>query len=590
METRRSRIGHCGETEYDAHTEQRCEHKDSGAWRADRVGIRNLADCAIHCINHCPRCNFVSFSREHNDCSWYWACPRARQTFDGAKFRSLQVRTLKLPPPPPPPAHDMPPEASSGYCSLMGPDLGDCLHSEQGSWPGVKSPAECVARCQGCSRCAYVSFTTANVTETDAPRQPQGVHPPHWWRCRWFSTCDLDDLRRSPPAHEPWQYATVRVSEPGSNRTRRDAGMRPRLRLGLVALLESPPGTPLGGGPYIGGMVQWCQNARRLAGVLPQWRVDQLLLGGGRELARLLASEAGCVELRHVPVDHGLRHLAMSCVEKLQYWQPVFFQGVNLFKWQLLAMRRYDVLVFADIDLELMPIAEHPSGWVGATWHAALARMARQSRIRLLADPDVYSPINGGLMLVKPAPHIYQDGLQVLRSCRFNATHGWEHVGMRPSLVGGHISPFLESRRAWDFGGAGTEQGFIFYMLWMRHRVGAYGARDRKSLPLSRHWWAGVKPWADIRAQEDIVSARIDWPLGRLYDFTMRESVGGHEGALAIVPRLVAQQRAVRRAIESHQRFGDLFDLWQAQAWSGDGFVFHVTLPASATTGPAVWA
>ena len=602
--------GHCGQTDY--MQKDRMQHactiggQKKAAWAADAISVRSVSACAEHCRQHCPRCVFVSFSAKSNDCSWYRSCSRLQHSFGGSDFQTLQVRDL--PPevaaslaPPPPPAHEVPRRAAPGYCALMGPELGSCTHSSQGSWAGVASPGECVARCEACERCDFVSFTTANATEAATPRADSAAHPPHWWRCRWFSSCDLNDLRASPPAHEPWQYMTLRVDSrlrpsqgtlplaraaPG---LRKAAKVTNGLRVALVALLELSPEGNQQRNVYLTGFVQWCQNAARLEAALPpHWKLSQLLLSSDARLAPMLARRAGCAALQHVPVSTELRTLATSCVDKLQYWKPLFFQAVNLYKWQLLNMDTYDALVFADVDLELVPAAEHDPAWVGAVWRRAITGLMRHPQLNLVADPDVYSPLNGGLMLVKPSPALYRDGLRVLRACRFNASAGWELVGTRPREVTGYSSTFLDKTRAWDFGGAGTEQGFIFYMLWLRHRVGAYGSRDRRILPLSRHWWSGSKPWA--RCDPKMISAQteVDWGLLSLYDYVLREApvLGPLEPAAALahgrqtgeVPPLVAKQRAVRRAIEAHPRFADIFEQWQATAW-GDGFCFTVTLP-----------
>ena len=135
------------------------------------------------------------------------------------------------------------------------------------------------------------------------------------------------------------------------------------------------------------------------------------------------------------------------CVEKVQTFLSeshvpgTFFQGVNLFKWQLLRLTqygavsagmsttechrspvmaslfRYDAVVFADIDLELMPIAQHDPRWVGAVWARALSQIAHHPRLKLLADPDRYSPINGGFMLIQPSADLYEQGIHTLRRC-----------------------------------------------------------------------------------------------------------------------------------------------------------------------------
>ena len=151
------------------------------------------------------------------------------------------------------------------------------------------------------------------------------------------------------------------------------------------------------------------------------------------------------------------------------------------------------------------------------------------------------------------------------------------------------MTAFLKLRRPWDFGGAGTEQGFIFYMTFIRHRVGEYGARERGNLPLCRHWWAGVKPWMSLEeyaAAGSIPQGVEPLALARLYDYSMRETDAfdaprNGRVATSALPRLVAAQRQARRMIEQHPHFADVFQLWQEHAWHGDGYAYHVTLPAS---------
>jgi hypothetical protein len=36
--------------------------------------VHSLETCADWCLHFCARCNYVSFSRKANDCSWYYRC------------------------------------------------------------------------------------------------------------------------------------------------------------------------------------------------------------------------------------------------------------------------------------------------------------------------------------------------------------------------------------------------------------------------------------------------------------------------------------------------------------------------------------
>ncbi|KAL1511591.1 hypothetical protein AB1Y20_006385 [Prymnesium parvum] len=56
-------------------------------------------DCVQKCLG-CPRCRFVSFSRENNDCSWFYACPRrgtsaVASPVNGRLDRTIAARRLQ---------------------------------------------------------------------------------------------------------------------------------------------------------------------------------------------------------------------------------------------------------------------------------------------------------------------------------------------------------------------------------------------------------------------------------------------------------------------------------------------------------------
>jgi hypothetical protein len=174
-------------------------------------------------------------------------------------------------------------------------------------------------------------------------------------------------------------------------------------------------------------MVQWCQNALRLEARLPRhWRVEQLVMSRSPDLVNRLSSLSGCRALKPVAVPPALSNAARACVHKLRYHEDLFFQGVNLHKWQLFALSAYDLLLFADVDLELVPLAEHEPSWSAAAWQRFFERFMNRPHLRIAVDPDAYSPLNGGLMLIRPSAALYDEGLGVLRACRFNTSHGWE--------------------------------------------------------------------------------------------------------------------------------------------------------------------
>jgi len=119
-----------------------------------------------------------------------------------------------------------------------------------------------------------------------------------------------------PPPFMPGDLPGDSHGRPGGGPLARavlDADLHSRpLHVAITTLLEAPPGFV---SPYEGGMVQWCQNAGRLARTLPRhWRVAQLVLSGDETLVARLAASAECTSLERIAVDETLRRLAMECV------------------------------------------------------------------------------------------------------------------------------------------------------------------------------------------------------------------------------------------------------------------------------------
>lgn len=119
-----------------------------------------------------------------------------------------------------------------------------------------------------------------------------------------------------PPPFMPGDLPGDSHGRPGGGPLARavlDADLLSRpLHVAITTLLEAPPGFV---SPYEGGMVQWCQNAGRLARTLPRhWRVAQLVLSGDETLVARLAASAECTSLERIAVDETLRRLAMECV------------------------------------------------------------------------------------------------------------------------------------------------------------------------------------------------------------------------------------------------------------------------------------
>lgn len=274
--------------------------------------------------------------------------------------------------------------------------------------------------CLGCPRCRYVSSSSvANL-------------------CAWYAHCDMDDLRHWWSHHlvTPWRTVQVRSRVPLAKAIWQNRlGVRP-LRLAIATLAFGTDFCPF---------AMWCQSARRLKTVLQgPWRV-QLVILWVQQRDRY-SSHAGqtdvvrppefCPEAEVVPADDTLRTVARKCLKK--GWRAGYHTGMPLdimLKWQFVAMTTYDAVLFVDSDADMFP-RETRAEELRARWQQMLPIFLRPRHklkvdheghgagMRLLVCTDLSSPVNTGLMLLRPSTWLYQDGLRVLGACPTNETHG----------------------------------------------------------------------------------------------------------------------------------------------------------------------
>ena len=85
----RAAVGYCAATT----DEGDCTRGSKGSWNSTRYGIADLAGCAARCAARCQRCKYVSFSRAHEDCSWFAECDlrRLRMRWAGFTYESTAV-------------------------------------------------------------------------------------------------------------------------------------------------------------------------------------------------------------------------------------------------------------------------------------------------------------------------------------------------------------------------------------------------------------------------------------------------------------------------------------------------------------------
>lgn len=451
---------------------------------------------------------------------------------------------------------------------------GDCNSDDRGSWDiqahEILSAEQCAARCRMCARCAVVSFSAAPLHRDCSWYAACDLgdlrRPPPTGR-------DYLSIRVRPNIVAPPPGAHVDAAAAGDAGGRRHGDKeRPATRIALATLAV--------GARMRCGLVRWCQGARRLRASLdPAWHVDLLLLrdgaatsrgrqrrmadeddcpgmieirateveGAARECVRSLDAD-GLVPLKSSPKSHRVRArappptpriLLPSCSRPVHLYShdftcthiiarglssglPTQPRVVNLLKWSLWSLEsRYDLIFYSDVDVDPLPASLHSVPRVGALWKAGVPALLSAPRpgVTMLATADSMSPVHGGLFLLRPSVAAYSAGLSTLRRCRWNQTHGWDHIGAPRSLdftprhldgspavrdVGSVNHPTRSDAfkwNDWSFWGASVDQGLFWYEHFLRGGSsgggvtrGAY-SRWSTAHKVTHEWGGDGKPW-----------------------------------------------------------------------------------------------
>lgn len=265
-----------------------------------------------------------------------------------------------------------------------------------------------------------------------------------------------------------------------------------------------------------------------------------------------------------VSADAPLEAAAKSCAAA---------NGVNghvyrvKYAWQAFIFTEYDLVLKSDLDIDLYP-PENDAVKTSAKWQEMLPIFTRHHRrVLCLAHADHNSPLNTGLMLIRPSKEMYAEGIQVLRECSFNFTTGWNFVGRPRSLglfprhldgqpatdVGVGNEPLGSRayvRNDWHFVAAELDQGFMWYMLYIRHDAGRYIRYTANVHHKAIHWWFSSKPWVI----DQPTSQTEEWLLKYQYGYLQRASLSNDSLMLGFSSCAQALRQR-RREIESHPHF-----------------------------------
>ena len=296
-------------------------------------------------------------------------------------------------------------------------------------------------------------------------------------------------------------------------------------------------------------LLQWCERAELYARALrlnSGWSTDVVLL---EEPGAHGASSAGACSRRAVR-RVALEPRLLKAITRCEQLTPATGDShparlKPILKFGVVALVRYDFVVYADSDVTLLPEADLAA--TAARWLSMGPPMIVSGRVKgeggsrggeavaarggtsassisistsssspsswpeLIAHADSMSPVNGGLFIVRPSMSRYESGLRVLRRCSFNETHGWDLRGPPRALetafrfadgtsvpeVSADIGdPPLRSdayrRNDWRFVGADSDQGFLFHVYRRRRAFFRWRPNTHRAI----HWRGEPKPWA----------------------------------------------------------------------------------------------
>ena len=416
--------------------------------------------------------------------------------------------------------------SSPGYCEKTD-NRGDCTSGDKGAfglaaehktWPSAVRA--CLDICAGCPRCRHISVS------------------PQFSDCSWFSTCKTLSTADVPPSSfrsAPARRPSRRRRRAARLRVRRRAGSaRPPLAIATVLMLANSSSSVRSSC----GLVKYCFAAGRLASLeYLSGHLETVVLTNAPAYVRSLCRATP--RPRVLRLDGRLERAIATHRAALDRAAPLSADDdgrartvamAGLARWQLVALTEYTAILCVDLDVDLflytggVPPA---AGTVEAevlehAVTAALGAFLNDTQIELVARADFHSPINLGVVWLKPSKATHDLGMRVLEAGTFDPELGWERVGSpRRAVALDRLPPavrhrvradFLASRTimlrddSWKFVSAEGDQGlfaYVYLVLKGAQTLSSSGdaAPWGRGWPLGQRWivhhlFYAHKPWA----------------------------------------------------------------------------------------------
>ena len=276
------------------------------------------------------------------------------------------------------------------------------------------------------------------------------------------------------------------------------------------------------------GLIKWCYSMSHFA-MLPflQGAIELLVITNDEAAVQSLCVSATAATVRLLPLDRSLEPLITNWTRMLnrtQYSLKMWTKRLSLralYKLQLFRLTEYRAILFTDVDVDPFllsggrpPTARTVLGRdMERAWRDSFQRFL-SSPARLLASADYHSPINTGVMLLKPNLAVYDEGVSVLSRGRFDPLLGFDWVG-RPRDALAHLHDTsawdrinrtgMLRKNDWNFVGGHACQGLFVYLFLVRSDASMKHFAFPKNLTFRlehnlgtmrvRHFHSGFKPW-----------------------------------------------------------------------------------------------
>lgn len=276
------------------------------------------------------------------------------------------------------------------------------------------------------------------------------------------------------------------------------------------------------------GMVKWCFSLSQLV---------QLPYLGGRVEGVLITNDVAyaLTICRTRPLPRMITY-SDELANAVRQWSatlrgcnqsrstgPSLIGLASLAKWQLLAHTEYRAILVTDLDIDLFlssrgrPPTPSEDVWPGQTMalrHAltTLFDLFIESNTTLIASPDFHSPINTGVMLLKPSRDVYELGLRTLSTGTFDSDGGFNNVGrphsairwdrMHANKVMWLNGSVMSKSNRWTFVSATGDQGLFVYIYLALQQGEYFEPTNHRAVWLSRYldaehrknrtWWSQI--------------------------------------------------------------------------------------------------